>query len=93
MEAAVPEEYDFLVQGEVVRDENLTVENTMKPVLYWIGFQVSLSQQALIEGAFSLFNDVRMLTEKDISTMTSNFSSRTQYNGRINFGTRRIKYI
>ena len=34
-----------------------------------------------------------MLTEKYISTMASNFSSRTQANGRMNFGTRRIKYI
>ena len=34
-----------------------------------------------------------MLTEKYISTMASNFSSRTQANSRMNFGTRRIKYI
>ena len=34
-----------------------------------------------------------MLTEKDIRTMASKFSSRTQANGRMNFGTRQIKYI
>ena len=66
MEAAEPDEgyedYEFLIQGEVVRNENITVENTMKQVLYWIGFRVSSSQQALIEYAFSSFNDVRMLT-------------------------------
>ena len=93
MEAAAPEEYEFLIQREVVRDENITVENTMKQVLYWIGFQVASSQQALIEDAFSLFNDVVMLAENYISTMASNLGSRTQANGRINFGTRRIKYI
>ena len=52
MEAAapeeVPEEYEFFIQGEVVRDEKITVENTMKQVLYWIGFRVASSQQALI---------------------------------------------
>ena len=32
-----------------------------------------------------------MLTEKDIRTMASKFSSRTQANGRMNFGTRQIK--
>ena len=41
MEAAapkeVPGEYEFLIQGEVVRDE-IMVENTMKQVLYWICF-------------------------------------------------------
>ena len=73
MEAAapdeVPEEYEFLIQVEVVRNENITVENTMKPVLYWIGFWVASSQQALIEDSFGLFNDVIMLTEKYISKM------------------------
>ena len=97
MEAAAPdegpEEYELLIQGEVVKNKNITVYNTMNRVLYWIGFQVASSQQALIEDAFGLLKDVRMLTEKDISTMASNFSSRTQANGRINFGTRRIKCI
>ena len=69
MEAASPEEYQYLIQGEVVRDENIMVENTMKQVLYWIGFRVASSQQALIEEAFGLFNDVIMLMEKDISMM------------------------
>ena len=45
MEAAAPgegpEDYEFLIQGEVVRNENTAVENTMKQVLYWIGFQVA----------------------------------------------------
>ena len=67
MEAAAPDEgpeqYEFLIQGEVVRNENITVENTIKQVLYWIGFLVSSSQQAFIEDTFGLFNDVRMLTE------------------------------
>ena len=65
----------------------------MKQVLYWIGFRVASSQQVFIEDAFGLFNDVRMLTENDISRMASNFSSRTRANGRMNSGTRQIKYI
>ena len=77
MQAAAPEGYELLIREEVVADENITVENTTKQVLYWIGFWVAASQQALIEDAFGLFNDVRVPTEKDISTMASNFSSRT----------------
>ena len=65
----------------------------MKRVLYWIDLRVASSQQALIEDAFGSLKDVRMLTEKDMRTMASNFSSRTQANGRMNFCTRRIKYI
>ena len=38
-----PEEYEFFIQGEVVRNENITVENTMKQVLYWIYFRVASS--------------------------------------------------
>ena len=97
MEAAEPEEgpeeYEFLIQGEFVRDENITVENTTKQVLYCIGFRVESSKQALIEDAFVFFNNVIMTTEKDISTMASNFSICTKANGRMNFGIRRIKDI
>ena len=52
MEAAEPDEgpkeYEFLIQGEDVRNENITVGNTTKQLLYWIGFRVASSQQALI---------------------------------------------
>ena len=65
MEAAapeeVPEEYEFFIQGEVVRDENIMMENTMKRVLYCIGFLVSSSQLALVEDSFGSFNGVIML--------------------------------
>ena len=91
MGAAAHKEYEFLIKGEVLIDKNITVENKMKQMLHWIGFRVASSQQALIEDTFGLFNDVRMLTEKGKITMASNFSSRVQANGRMNFGTRQIK--
>ena len=47
----------------------------------------------LPEDEFGSFKDVKMLTEKDTSTMASNLSSRTQANGRMDFGTRWIKDI
>ena len=66
MEAAAskegPEEYGFLIQGEFIINDNITVENTMKPVLYWVGFRVASSQQALIEDTFCSFNNVIILT-------------------------------
>ena len=44
MDAAAPdegtEEYELLIQGEVVKNEDIMVEDTMKEVLYWIGFLV-----------------------------------------------------
>ena len=63
----------------------------MKQVLYWIGYRVAASQKALIDDAFGLFNGGRVLMEKDINTMASNFSSRTQTNGSMNVGTGKIK--
>ena len=63
MQAASPEEYELLIHEELVADENVTAENTMEQVLYWIGFRAAASQQALIEDAFGLFNDVRVPTE------------------------------
>ena len=47
----------------------------------------------LIEDAFGSFNNVRVLMEKEISTIDSNLSSYTHTNRRMNFGSTRIKYI
>ena len=93
MHAAVPKEYEFLIHKELVADENITVENTIKQVWYWISFRVAASHKEVIEDAFDLFNNVIMLMEKYISTMASYFSSPYQTNGRKNCGIRRIKYI
>ena len=87
MKSRTPEEYELLIHEEIVSDKNIIVENTMKQVLYWIGFRVAASQQALIEDTFDLFIDVRMITKKYIRTMDSNLSSCTQTNGRMNYGT------
>ena len=62
-------------------------------MLSWIGFLVAASHQAFIEDTFVLFDNLRVLTEKGICMMASNFSSHTHINGRMSFGTRRIKYI
>ena len=43
MKARTPEEYELLIHEEIVSDKNTIAENTMKQVLYWIGFQVAAS--------------------------------------------------
>ena len=89
----MPQSYVFLNGGKLVTDVNITVEDAIKQVLHWIGLRTEDSHNALVEDAFGSYNDVKILTEKYISTMATNFSGRTGANGRMYFGTRRIKYL
>jgi hypothetical protein len=62
-------------------------------ILHWIGFRVQAERQSLINDCFTSFDDLSSLTSKDITSMASDFSSRTVANGRIIFGTGRTKLI
>ena len=62
-------------------------------MLHWIGFRTEDARNALVDDAFGSYDDVKVLTEEDISTMATNFSDRTGATGRIYFCTRRIKYL
>ena len=88
-----PQTYTFLNSGKSVIDVNTTVEDAINQVLYWIGFRTEDARNALVDDAFGSYDDVKVLTEKYISTMATNFSDRTGATGRIYFCTRRIKYL
>ena len=87
----IPQVYTFLNGGLFVTDVNITVEDAIKQVLHWIGFRTEDARNALVNDDFGSYDDVKVLTEKDISTMATNFSGRTGASGRMYFGTRRIK--
>ena len=71
--------------------DDIDESDSMIQILHWIGFRTDAGRQSLIDDAFESFQDIRGLTERDITTMSSDFSGRTAANGRIMFGTRRTK--
>ena len=89
----MPQTYTFLNGGQLVTDVIITVEDAIKQVLHWIGFRTEDARNALVDDTFGSYEDVKVLTEKYISTMATNFSGRTGATGRIYFCTRRIKYL
>ena len=89
----MPQTYKFLNGGQLVTDVHIRVEDAIKQVLHWIGFLKEDACNALVDDAFGSYDDVKVLTKKDISTMATNFSGRTGATGRIYFSTRRIKYL
>lgn len=83
--------YEFLVGDDIV-DDGISDENTMLQILHWIGFRTEQHREALVADCFGSFEDLRVLTEKDVTTMSSDFGGR-QARERIHFGTRRTKSI
>ena len=86
----MPQAYIFLNGGKLVTDINIKVEDAIKQVLHWIGFRTEDARNALVDNAFGLYDNMKVLTEKYISTMATNFSGRTGATRRIYFGTRWI---
>ena len=89
----VPQAGAYLTQAQVVTNPNLSEEETIRQVLHWINFRTDVNKDAIVNDGLESFSDVRVMTEKDISTMATSFAGRTALNGRMHFGTRRIKYL
>ena len=89
---AAPAAYVYLT-GNAIVDEGSTEEELLLQILHWIGFRSAVQKNALSQDAFESFDFLKVLTEKDITAMASDFSSRTVANGRINFGTMRTKRL
>ena len=85
--------YTFLNGGQLVKDVNITVEDAIKQMLHWIGLRTEDARNALVDDDFGSYDNVKVLTKKEIRTMATNFSGRTGANGRMYFGTRWIKYL
>ena len=60
--------------------------------LHWIGFRTVVQRNSVKNDAFDTFIDIQMLTDKDIATMATDYSSRAAA-GRIVFGTCRTKLL
>ena len=81
------------VIGNATVSAEIGERDSIRQILYWIGFRGQQNINAIADDAFSGFSDIRVLTEKDITNMSSGFASRTQADGRILFGTRRTKLL
>ena len=91
----LPQDPQDDVASDVENEEENAMDNAdqfLIQVLLWIGFT---EQQVayLVEDSFSSFEDVRDLETKDIRDLADSYQKRTQQNGRIVFGMRRIKRL
>ena len=72
---------------------DLSELNTITQILHWIGFTIQAQRDNIVTDSFGAYNDIKMLNEKDIASMSIDWASRTQQNGRIHFGIRRTKLL
>ena len=87
-----PPQYVFLIGNNDVAP-GINMQDSILQILHWIGFRTVNLRDALVDDAFGSFEDIRLLSEKDISNMASEFASRTAQNGRIMIGTKRTKLM
>ena len=91
MEAAPPPY--VLVNGDNIAPDGLDETDTISQALFWIGFRIDNERNSIIQDSIETFADIRMLSEKDITAMATEWASRTANGGRIIFGTRRTKLM
>ena len=68
------------VDGEVVVDDDMTEANIIIQSLHWIGFRQNNQRQNVIDDSLGSFADIRMLSEKDITAMATEWAGRTSQN-------------
>ena len=82
-----------LVLGNTVIAPGISTDDSLIQILHWIGFRTAAQQNLIVADCFDSFDSLRMLTDKDIRQMSSEFSSRTPVARRIIFGTNRTKFL
>ena len=70
----------------------ITEENSIHQMLHWCGFTISTQRVAIFNDSIGSFNDIKMMTPKDITAMQRDFGNRATI-ARINFGVRRTKKL
>ena len=80
------------VNGADMTPDVLTEENQIKQVLHWCGFRSQAHKNALYGDSIQLYSDIKNMSERDITLIAKDYSSRSGIS-RINFGLRRIKKL
>ena len=79
--------------GNAVVSTGISERNSIRQIVHWIGFRGQQNINTIVDDAFSGFSDIRVLTEKYMTNMSSGFALQTQADRRILFGTRRKKLL
>jgi hypothetical protein len=69
------------------------IDPSVDSILEYCHFPEPASRIAIANDGFGSFNDISHLEHADIANLSKGFSTRTQANGRINFGLERIKLL
>ena len=74
-------------------EEGITEDNSISQILFWIGFTTADQRNAVQTDAIAKFADIKIMTEKDISLLATDFSNRAPAARRISIGARRGKLL
>ena len=74
-------------------EEKMEETTQIKQILQWIGFTSADDRNNIASDAFSTYTETAILTVKEITSLSDDYSRRTSNNGRINFGIKRIKRL
>ena len=81
------------VADMIAAPDGLTERETIEQCLFWIGFHIDTQRTSLIDNAYGLYGDIKMLTDKDIYSMAEDWSRRVAMGGQMHFGMNRSKYL
>ena len=86
MEAVIPpiaqpnqNNYAFVL-GDMAVMDGINEGDSMRQILHWIGFRMDATHNMIVLDAFDLYEDIHMLTIKDIESMATSFAACTHAN-------------
>ena len=81
------------VDGNVIVVDGITEADSVSQILHWIGFTIDAERVAIQNDVITSFDDIKVLTEKDVTQLAIDTASRTAANGRMSIGARRSKSL
>ena len=81
------------VDGNIAIAAGISEADSVSQILHWIGFTIDAQRENIQNDAIATFDDIKVLTEKDVTQLATDFASRTIPNGRMSIGARRTKRL
>ena len=88
-------EYELTIGDTIVEDSYLLTDvSTIQQILHWIGFrEVETRENIYRNDSIGSFDEIQLLTEKDVQAIATNWAGRTASLGRFHIGNQRLKYL
>jgi len=82
---------NLLRNNQIDEDENISEADSLRQILYWIGFRTETQRNHLITDSLTSYEDLQFLDDKEVEKTRGDLGTRSATARKFIFGTNRTK--